>query len=363
MPDDLLIRNINRKRTTDNRYVIDSNAYWREELHARVENIPGITEKLREMIQQKITDNVWGFPVDEQSTPNTEKVLFGIVDDYFGFVAGRRVWVYTETAGYWTEEKIRDTIAYAFLMALWDLGNEILIDNYPLVADDLRLRYGKTHSNDERETKHDSNNLVNSADMRHTQQDNTRNKIVEVTDGVGSNTSDGRTTSNTTGIQDTFLSPQDQGVLPSKQSDSVMNRTHDFQDPTNMGVEEVVPNGDAKFTTATTNNFSGDTSTTKEGQTSTSRDLHNRADERDFVQGDATTESLKEAENNVGARARNDTGHERQETLDTSAVLQSFYNLSKDRLLMEIDNRMLPYYLNMKIARFTDHRIDRKEYV
>lgn len=357
-----MIRNINRQRTTTNRYVNDSNAFWREELHARIENLPDIRTKVKSLVDEKITSNVWGFPVDEQSISNTREIFYGIVTDYFMFVAGRRVWVYTETSGYWTEEKIIDTISYAFIMALWDIGSNLLIENYPLVADDLRHRSGRTHSNDGRETYHDSLNKLNTSDKKYTQQDNTRNKIMEENSGTGSDTTDGRTTSNTTNIQDNFLSPQDQGVTPSKQSDKVMNR-NDFQSPDNMGVEEVSPHGNPSFTTATTNTFEGDTSTVKEGRTSTSRDLHNRVDEKDYVESNDTTESAVQGENNVGSKATNDTGHERQETLDMSGVLQSFYNIFKDTLLMEIDNRMIPYFLNMRIARFTDHRIDRKEYI
>lgn len=360
--DDRMIRNYNRKRITDNRFVIDSNAYWKEELHARVEYLTDIVPKIKEIIDQKITDNIWGFPVDEQSTSNSKEVLYSLVTDYFYFVAGRRVWAYTETQGYWTEEKISETIAYAFVMALWDIGKQLLVNNYPLVADDLRLRSGKTHSNDERETKHDNLNKVGTGSEQYTQHDNTRNKIIEENAGVGSDTTDGRTTSNTTEIQDTFLSPQDQGVLPSSQSDKIMNRTSGFQTPDNMGVEEVKPNGDAKFTTATTNNFGGDTSTVKEGRTSTSKDTHTRVDERDFLEGNETFASDTVAENNVGGRAKNDTGVAREEVLDMSGVLQSFFDLFKERLIMELDNRMLPYFLNMKIARFTDHRIEREFY-
>lgn len=359
---DRLIRNVNRKRTTDNRFVIDSNAYWKEELHARIEYLPNIVSIIERNIDQKITDNIWGFPVDEQSTNNSKEVLYAILHDYFNFVAGRRVWVYTEVNGYWTEERITYTIAHAFILALWDIGSQLLIDNYPLVADDLRLRSGRTHSNDNRETYHDSLNKLNTADKKYTQHDNTRNKIMEENVGVGSDTTDGRTTSNTTGIQDSYMSPQDQGVKPSSQSDSVMNRTGGFQTPDNMGVEEVSPNGDPKFTTATVNNFEGDTSTIKEGRTSANRDLHNRVDERDRLEGNETVESAIQGDNNVGAKVGNDTGAEREETLDMSGVLQSFYNIFKDRLIMELDNRMLPYFLNMKIARFTDHRIDRMNY-
>lgn len=361
--DDLLIRNYNRRRTTINRYVTDSNSYWREELHARVENLPAIKTIAKSVVDQKITDNIWGFPVDEQSTSNTKEVFYHLIDDYLAFVAGRRVWNYTETQGYWTEERISSTIAYAMIMKLWDLGNEILIDNYPLVADDLRLRSGRTHINDARETYHDSVNKLGTASRQFTQHDNTRNKIMEHTAVAASDTNNERTTSNTTNIEDTFLSPQNQGVTPSSQSAKVMNRTDGFQTPDNMGVEEVTPHGNPGFTTATVNTFNGDTSTAESGQTHTSGEGHNRVDERDYLEGNETAESTIDGENNVGAKAMNDSGKVREETLDTSGVLQSFYNLFKDRLLMELDNLMLPYFLNMKISRFTDHRIDRKEYV
>lgn len=361
---DEFIRNYNRRRTTDNRYVTDSNSYWREELHPRIENLyETITEYCYSEVNLNITQNIWTFPVDEQSVSNAKEIFYQIINDYFIFVSGRRTWVYTETEGYWTQERIATTIAYAFIMALWDIGKQFLIKYYPLVADDLRIRSGKTFSNDNRETYHDSLNKLNTTDKKYTQHDNTRNKIAEENTGVGSDTTDGRTTSNTTNIQDSFLSPQDQGVLPSSQSEKVMSRVEGFQTPDNMGVEEVTPNGNPGFTTATTNTFEGDTSTVKEGRTSTNRDMHNRVDERDYIEGNETAESASQGENNIGAKVGNDTGTEREETLDTSKALQDYYDLTKDRLLLEIDNRMLPFYLNMKIARFTDHRIGRKEYV
>lgn len=396
MPDDILIRNINRRRTTLNRYVTDSNSYWREELHPRIENLqPILSNYCEDMVRDRIQTNIWGFPVDEQSVANAEDVFIAIIDDYFEFVKGRRTWAYTETQGYWTEAKITNTIAYAFIMALWDIGRNMLITNYPLVEDDLRLRYGKTHSDDERQTYHDSLNHVqtnderdtqhesksklNTGDERLTDHDNTRNKIHEATDSAGSSTANSRSTNNTTTVVDVFLSPQNQGVTPSSQSANVMNHGGGFERPENHGVAEVTPNGNPGFTTNTSNTFEGSTDTNAEGTTVTNREGHSRVDERDYVRGRGTTTSETEgqnnvtanaknasekgAENNVGAKARNETGHERQETLDIADVLQNFYNLFKDHLMLAIDNRMLPYFLNMKISRFTDHRIDRKEYI
>lgn len=362
---DRQIRNMMRRKTTINRYVTDSNCFWREELHPRIDNLqPLISNKCEDVMKVRITDNIWGFPVDEQSTANAQDVFLRIIEDYFQFVKGRRTWVYTETDGYWTEENIVNTIAYAFVMGLWDIGKEMLIHNYPLVQDDLRYRSGRTHMGDERQTYHDSLNKVGTGSRQYTEHDNERNKIMENTDSAGSDTQNSRATNNTTTINDVFLSPQNQGVTPSKQSTNVMNHGGGFESPENHGVAEVTPNGqNGAFTTNTSNVIEGSTDTVADGRTSTNRNAHSRVDENDYLEGNETFESDTGAENNVGAKTKNDSEHERQETLDVAGVLQSFYDIFKDRLLMEIDNRMLPYYLNMKIARFTDHRIGRKEYV
>lgn len=361
MPDDVFIRNVNRMRTTVNRYVRDSNSYWREELHARIDNLePLISNMCEDMVRDKMGNNIWGFPVDEQSTANAEDVFLHIITDYFNFVKGRRVWAYTETQGYWTEEKIIGTIAHAFIMALWDIGKNMLIVNYPLVADDLRHRTGKTHSNDERKTYHDSNNHLETGDQRYTGQDNTRNKAAESNDTANSGTTNSRSTHNERETFDFFQSPQDQGAAANQGPAGHPG----FQSPDNMGESNLILNVPAsKFATTKQNHFDDLTDTEATGTTSTSKQAHSRVDERDYVEGNATTSSGKEADNNVGAAAKNDTGIERFEDLDISDVLQNFYDLFHDRLLMELDNRMLPYFLNMKIARFHDHRIDRKEYV
>lgn len=287
--DEIMRRNIARRRTTDNRYVSDYKAFWREELHARVDNLqPLISNFCEDIVRDKITNNIWGFPVDEQSVPNAEDVFLHIIDDYWEFVKGRRVWVYTETNGYWTEGKIINTISYAFIMALWDIGSQMLVDNYPLVEDDLRLRYGKTHSDDLRQTYHDSINKLDTGDKKYTHHINERNKIHESTDTEASDTTNSRSTSNSTTVNDVFLSPQNQGVSPSSQSARVMNHGGGFESPENHGVAEVVPNGNPGFTTNTSNLIEGSTDTAAEGRTSTNKSGHSRVDERDNLHSDNT---------------------------------------------------------------------------
>lgn len=359
--DDILIRNINRQRTTTNRYVKDSNSYWREQLHPRIADLePLISNMCEDLVLEKVNDNVWGFPVDEQSVGNTLEVFVHMIDDYFKFVQGRRVWVYTETDGFWTEEKIIEVIAYSYVMALWDIGRQMLVDNYPLVSDDLRLRSGRTHSEDNRETYHDNKNRLSTGDKKYTEQNNERDKTHESSDAASSGTVNSRSTHNERETIDFFQSPQDQGA-----GANIGRGGHPgFQSPDNMGESNLILNDPpSKFATTKNNHFDDSTDTEATGQTSTTKEAHSRVNEKDYVEANNLNTSDKEAENNLGAKAANNTGHEREETLDIAKILDSFYSTFKPRLMMEIDNRMIPYFLNMKIARFVDHRIGRKEYL
>lgn len=366
---EIMGRNVVRRRSTINRYVTDTDYLWREELHPRIDDLMGeIYDNCKFLVDERLNvdgvygeNAIWGFPVDEQSVDIVKDILYIFINDYFNFVRGRRTWVYTETEGYWTEDIIVNVISAAFIACLWDIGRNLLIENYPLVADDLRLRSGKTLSGDERENYHDSINKIGTGEEKSTTADNTRNKIIDSSDVATSDTTNSRSTNNTTTINDLYQSPQDQGVLPSKQSDSIMSRVP-FQSPDTHGVEELKPNGNPLYTTLTSNNFDASTDTSSEGRTSTSKTANSRVDEKDYVKSDNINTSNTNAENNVGAKAKTNTTHERDEVLDMANVLKSFYDIFKSRLLMEIDNRMLPYFLNFRIARFTDHMHGRKEY-
>ena len=458
---DRTIRNINRRRTTVNRYVTDSNSYWREQLHPRIAHLnvkPGILE----IINKRVQDNVFGFPCDIQSTSNTMQVFNALTEDYLNFVEGRRSARYTETNGFWTEQQIAKEFTHAFILALWDIGSQFLIDNYPLNADDLRHRTGRTFSADNRRTYHDSRSKVGAGssqetyhdsqsmvasdsqhetthdntnatgtheqretghesksktatdEARHTRHDNTRNKIHETHEAAQGDTLNNRTTDNTIDVQDTFLSPQNQGVTPSTQSSNVLNRPPNgvLQSPDNMGVSEMVNNGsNGMFTTNTGVLNSGTTSTISEGRTRTNQAADTRVDERDYLEehtntgsdleahhdlnskavqgseinagndltgratqgsemrgnndmgGRAQTHEDKEGHNDIGTEAQQNTHHERFQDLDISGVLQEFYDLFNERLMQELDNRLMPLFLNMKIARFVDHRTGRGHYV
>jgi len=369
---DVMIRNVNRQRNTINRYVVDSNTLWSEELHPRIENLP-ILNIIIPLIEERIKLNIWNFPVDEQSIENTRNILYFFALDYFNFVAGRRTAKYTQTYGYWTEKKITYEIAQAFINILWDYVNNLLIDNYPLVSDDLRHRTGKNYSGDLRETHHDNTNKLNTASQKATthQVDNEKSLINQ--DAITSNSIISRDTTNNVDINDTFLSPQDQGVKPSTQSTNVLGeeiitkdfeKKDNFQNPDNMGVKEIINNAiNADFTTTTNVVNSANTSTSSNNTAGTTKSNQQNLIQGESVNANVQDSTIKEVNNNLGAKAQNNTFVERFEDLNMSSVLTEFYNLFKDRLMLEIDNRMLPYYLNMKINRFVDFRMNTKKYL
>lgn len=351
-----------RRRTTIGRYVTDSNVSWREQLHPRLNDLlPGVANYIEDRMVEYTTTNVWGFPVDEQSVSNVHDVMIGIINDYITMCQGRRLWVYTETNGFWTEERITSVFGAAFINALWDIGKQMFIENYPQVADDLRHRTGKTFMEDSKHTYHDSNSHIETNSEQFGKHDNTQDKTHEHTDHSGSSTNNERSTHNERETQDYFQSPQDQGAAPNL-GDAARP---EFQSPDNMGESNLLLNaeGNALFATTKNNHFDDFTDTAASGQTSTDRTGHVKVNEVEYNDHETTVGSEHAADNNVGAKMDVDTGHERFEDLDVANVLQTFYDTLKGRLLQEIDNRLLPYFLNMKISRFTDHRIGRKEYV
>jgi len=360
-PSHLMRRNINRRRTTTNRYAVDNSGFWDESLHARVSQL-NIKSKAVDAVSIRVNNGIFNFPVDVQSQNVSLKIMTSLTSDYFNFVGGRRVAKYTEIDGYWTESKISTEIVYAFLMALWDTVSQILIDNYPLISDDLRHRTGRTFSNDNKESYHDSHNLISSDDSKNTSNKNDRNKIAQSRINATGDNLNSRSTDNSTTVNDGYASPQNQGVLPSAQSDEIMN-LNNFQSPDNMGVRGVIPNGDKKYSTDTNINIEGSTGTISEGRSHFGKEFDNRVSEDDYLDVDTKFSSKIEGNNNIGTKKGFETGVERFEDLDISGVLQNFYDLFSDRILMEIDNRMLPFYLNIKISRFKDFSSGTKKYI
>jgi len=131
-----------------------------------------------------------------------------------------------------------------------------------------------------------------------------------------------------------------------------------------MGVKEIINNAiNADFTTTTNVVNSANTSTSSNNTAGTTKSNQQNLIQGESVNANVQDSTIKEVNNNLGAKAQNNTFVERFEDLNMSSVLTEFYNLFKDRLMLEIDNRMLPYYLNMKINRFVDFRMNTKKYL
>jgi hypothetical protein len=266
------------------------------------------------------------------------------------------------------------------------------------------------HNESSKETNHNSHSGLKSDEFTTTHNDNVRNKIMTQTDVAQGDTTVSRSTENNAATADLFSSPQDQGLSPTELGINVVN-PENFQSPDNMGVREMELQNDARFQTTTQQDISGSTSTNNEGKSHTSKESHSRVDENDVLKNEATTStemtgdndlssrandgqhmtahnnlrsrgrdgSEMEAnndlssrgrvanhssgENNLGSSAMNETSMERFEDLNMWDTLQAFWDLYSDRIAMEIDNRLIHLFLNMKINRFVDYRMNSQEYL
>ena len=388
---------------TTNRYIVDSESFWREELHPRVKNL--IITNLQARIQQRVTSNFWNFPVHEDIVINFADLLNTLVNDYIEMVKIRRL---ARIPNDVTLIEISNEFTDTIIVILWDLVRELIIKYYPLLFDNLSEKTGKVFSNDDTQNDHNIKNQVGSNDNNRAVEKSennvnsgdknlTNNQVINVgeinsKDVVNSSTIDRVTDftldntnitdtentskNNTNSVTDLFVSPQNQGVTPNNSSTG------------NLGENGVTFTGSGNFTTNTNRDSTGVTdnfienieSVTNEvtnqkigeGTTGTNSEavINNSKNENINVIAENNTnfESgvVNEIETNnntsllsdqfINASVKNSTGLETFDKLDLGVVLKNFYDMNLSRLLLELDNRMYHLYLQMHISKHVDYR-------
>jgi hypothetical protein len=388
---------------TTNRYIVDSESFWREELHPRVKNL--IITNLQARIQQRVTSNFWNFPVHEDIVINFAELLNTLVNDYIEMVKIRRL---ARIPNDVTLIEISNEFTDTIIVILWDLVRELIIKYYPLLFDNLSEKTGKVFSNDDTQNDHNIKNQVGSNDNNRAVEKSennvnsgdknlTNNQVINVgeinsKDVVNSSTIDRVTDftldntnitdtentskNNTNSVTDLFVSPQNQGVTPNNSSTG------------NLGENGVTFTGSGNFTTNTNRDSTGVTdnfienieSVTNEvtnqkigeGTTGTNSEavINNSKNENINVIAENNTnfESgvVNEIETNnntsllsdqfINASVKNSTGLETFDKLDLGVVLKNFYDMNLSRLLLELDNRMYHLYLQMHISKHVDYR-------
>ena len=430
-----LTRNI-RDRNTRNRYIVDSTSFWHEGLHPRVRDLPILS--LIDRINNNVDNGLWVLPLPDGNTFDFKLLLTTFTLDYINMVDLRRL-SRRPSDGINLNDIDKEFTSY-IIGVLWDVVNGLLFNFYPFEYDDFKLRTGKTFSNDDRETTHANNSVINSGegriskefvnnglqsgDYRESKQfnnsdvntgdqvttiaNNTQSSTADSLNGFTSNTvnrdthdvASNKSTShlnnnnrnNTNSVTDLFVSPQNQGVTPTDSSTGV------------EGEEGVLFTGEGRFTTNTSRDTTGvsddfeeiSSNTSQEdsgnviieGQTNVKMDDTNRVYNMDFIDGSTKNDSnLKSGKGlevdvksntdlntstgldvntttntdlnnriNLGARAKNYTGLESYENLDKSNTFKNFYDMNKDRVMLELDNRMYPLYLQVYLNVHEDFR-------
>jgi hypothetical protein len=364
LDDMLAIQEMRRNRFTTNRYVTDSNQYWREELHPRVRDIlPQIQSTLDTVFAELLQGQhpLWGFPVDEQSIEATGyafNVVTTFINHYLQYTLLRRLKVMPSFDDNGNATITVDDIAYEFsyaiIMAMWDLVGRLIISSYPLVPDDLRHRVGNNKIADDRRTNHDSISNVNQGSTQATNHDsisnvgqgttqatthtsdsnvgvstntNTNQNNIEARDMNTSNTHNTDTTNaigntNERNVNDVFLSPQDLGVKPT--TDTTAQNGNTFEPLTHdIGINAVAYEPNADFTTQTNTNIMGNTNTTTDGASRTSSNASTGVNETDNINTSNSVGNTSSATENLTNANSSVSNTEATETVKNANTVNS----------------------------------------
>lgn len=285
-----------RRRSTQNRYLVDSDAFWRPEYHPRVRDLqPMLLQQIQNQINAYITNGTWTFPVEEQNVGQEtvyKQLLLNVTSDYLNMVNLRRCSRRPDLVDNITLQDVINEWQYSYTMALWDLFSQMLITNNPLNFDDFRIRSGQTGADDKRKTKHDISSTakldttgVASHDIKSVAGTETKSEaghayssdveagssnVTSHTNALGSslqgthqantNLDERLETGTTNTVGDTFLSPQDQGVKPFETKEVKNEWTDDLLVENDVdGANSVQYEADADFSTQQQRQATGST--------------------------------------------------------------------------------------------------------
>ena len=154
-----------KRRATTRRFTTESEFFYNQNLHPRVRDIVAsnfFSNTFFDLIQSRVT-TFWNFPLNEQSQDEAAvytTMLATIIRDYLALVHLRRLARPVLLQENITIEDVASEFGFALINVFWDLFSNFLIENYPLVYDDLRLRAGRNGSNDRMQTEHNNRNFL-----------------------------------------------------------------------------------------------------------------------------------------------------------------------------------------------------------
>jgi hypothetical protein len=317
----LPIRGRNFQRVSTNRFVVDSDRFWRAEFHPRFKHLFDNAGFIS--VFQEVNASL-PYPVEDEFMNTIARRLFSLFAEYRFSVIPK-------------DQESEQFLSELFF-ALLDIFTQFALSHYPLVQDDFNVVTGYVESGKQDHTLKDVKEGMESGSGSSSEANiltqgklNQRNKArVENIDDESND--------NTVTVDDLFNSPQDQGVLP-----TVENTRFE-------GVDGVTPNGNGRFTTSTGVNNTGSTTKARRNTGGNEQEgISELIENNDIKQGLTKSDTLDSSQSLEIGTQKND---KIVETLayDKAQKLQEFYDLNKDRLFLELINRLSRWILQVNIA-------------
>lgn len=322
----------NYQKVSTNRFVVDSPRFWRLEFHPRFKDIFDYQDF-------KDTFDAAHQMISYKFKPEHIELMAKNLYNYF---AGKR-FAYIP--------KHEPDSPAAFLSELYftlqDIFPAISFKDYELDSDDFNLVYHEANAGKEDNTLLATDEHNNQNSKHGTQLDILTEGNQESNDTAATENVDDESWQNNFNVNDTFVSPQNQGVTP-----TITNRdpTNDATRPLGTGVSGIPQKDESPYTTATTKNNFGESNKAQSNTSQQSQESRERLTQNN----DARTSHEIDTEQGMNQSQENRTKKVDQykESLDFNkgARLQDFFDLTNVRLWKEILSRLMSWVKLADIA-------------
>lgn len=321
----------NYQKVSTNRFVVDSPRFWRREFHPRFKDIFDNSD-FEEVIDAAHSSVSYKFKTE---------IITLMTANLFNYFSGYRFIDIPSKNPQSPQQFLSD-----MYFVLRDILPNISFRDYPLIYDDFHLVYHEGNEGKRDSTKLGTDEHNNQNSLHRTELDILTEANHESNNTSTTENNDTEDWHNNFTVNDTFLSPQNQGVTP-----TITNR-----DPT--GLEAILGKGvggipqvdEASFTTSTSKQNFGESN--KGQSNTTSQGSEGR--ERLTQNNDDRTAHQIDTEMGMNQHTQNDTektsDYKESLDFDRGARLNDFYRLTSGREWKEILSRLDSWILHFNIA-------------
>lgn len=309
--------------TTDYRYVIDSDRFWRKEYHPRFADII-TSDEINAIFTSVNTDLSFPLTTGEVSRISTQLM---------NWLSGFRFVDIPAKNPYCVQQFEGD-----LYFSLRDVLSQVSFSEYKLDPDDFNVVNNTVDSGKNDRTKLGVGENNKQGSTRNTANDYTSRDTNSVQNTANVESVDENNNTNTTDVSDVFLSPQNQGVSPTN-----ANRKGE-------GVSGITLNNTDTFTTNTSTALEGSTDVNHRGRIDAGNTDTHTVEETDDTHINSGTSTELATDQDIELENTKTANLHESLDFDRAKKLQEFFDLNSGRLWLELQNRLGRWILQMDIA-------------